>query len=171
VERSVSQNEEGITTIEREVLNRKPITAKEIMASLSVKKLVIPALVVAALIVVIFLSIYLKKTPQTEQIKPIYTQITYVGNAYNPALSPDGKFMAFVTKEPPNIHKILIRDMVSGHSLEVFQALMCRNLRWTPDSSEVSFWAEMKDASAGAFIVPRLGGSARPLEAAEKLAW
>lgn len=141
------------------------------MVSLSVKKLVIPALVVAALIVVIFLSIYLKKTPQTEQIKPIYTQITYVGNAYNPALSPDGKFMAFVTKEPPNIHKILIRDMVSGHSLEVFQALRCRNLRWTPDSSEVSFWAEMKDASAGAFIVPRLGGSARPLEAAEKLAW
>jgi serine/threonine protein kinase len=163
--------EEGITTIEKEVPKRKPITAKEITVSLSLKKLLIPALVVAVLVVTIFLSIYLTKTPPAEKANPIKKQITYVGNAYTPAISPDGKFIAFVTREFPSTHKIMIQDLVSGHSLEVFQALKCRNLRWTPDSSEVSFWAELKGEGAGAFIVPRLGGSARPLEAMEKLAW
>ena len=164
--------EEGITTIEKEVPKRKSITGKEITVSFSMKKLLIPALaVVAALVVVIFLSISLTKTPPKEKASPIKKQITYVGNAYTPAISPDGKFMAFVAREFPSPHKIMIQDLISGHSLEVFQALKCRNLRWTPDSAEVSFWAEMKGAEAGAFIVPRLGGSARPLEAMEKLAW
>ncbi|UCE41783.1 MAG: protein kinase [Candidatus Aminicenantes bacterium] len=163
--------EEGITTIEKEIPKRKPITAKEITVSLSLKKLLIPALVIVALVVLLFLSIYLTKAPPAEKNKFNHKQITYVGNAYNPAISPDGKFMAFVAREPPSTQKIMIQDMVSGHSLEAFQAHRCRNLLWTPDSAEISFWAEMKDASAGAFIVPRLGGSARLLEASEKLAW
>ncbi len=169
--RELEDIEEGITTIEKEAPKRKSITAKEITVSLSVKKLLIPGLILAALVVIIFLSIYLTKAPATDKIKTIHTQITYMGNAYSPAISPDGKFIAFVIREFPNTHKVMIQDMVSGHSLEVFQALKCRNLRWTPDSAEVFFWAEMKGAGAGAFIVPRLGGSVRPLEASEKLAW
>jgi len=169
--RKLEEIAEEITTIEKEVPKRKPITAKEITVSLNMKKLLMPALFVVALVVAILLLVFLAKTPQSEQIIPNQKQITYVGNAYNPAISPDGKFMAFVTMEPPNTHKIMIQDMVSGHSLEAFQARRFRNLRWTPDSSEVSFWAEKKDTSAGVFIVPRLGGSARPLEASEKLAW
>jgi len=162
--------EDGITTIEKEVPKRKPITAKEITVSLSLKKTLIPIFVIVALIVVIFLSLYLIKAPP-EPAQPIYTQITYVGNAYYPAISPDGKFMAYVAIEQPDIQKLMIRDMVSGHSLEAFQARRCRNLRWTPDSTEISFLAVTKDAGAGAFIVPRLGGSARALEAKEKWAW
>jgi serine/threonine-protein kinase len=169
--RELEDIEEGITTIEKEVPRRKPITAKEITVSFSVKKLLIPALAVVAIAAALFLTIYLTKTPPSEKPSPIKKQITYVGNAYTPVISPDGKFLAFVTREFPSTHKIMIQDMVSGHSLEVFQALECRNLRWAPDSSEISFWAEMKDADAGAFIVPRLGGSARPLDAMEKLAW
>jgi serine/threonine-protein kinase len=163
--------EEGITTIEKEVPKRKPITAKEITVSLNLKKILIPAFVIVALVVIIFLSIYLIKAPTAEIAKLNHRQVTYVGNAYYPAISPDGKFMAFVASEPPDTQKLIIQDMVSGHSLEAFQARRCRNLRWTPDSAEMSFWAEMKDAGAGAFIVPRLGGSARALEASEKLAW
>ncbi len=169
--RELEEIEEGITTIEKEVPTRKPITAKEITVSLSVKKLLIPFLVVAALVVIVFLVIYFTKSPPTVKTSPIHTQLTRMGNAYTPAISPDGKFMAFVTSEFPSTHKVVIQDMVSGHSLEVFQALKCRNLRWTPDSSEISFWAERKGADAGAFVVPRLGGSARSLEASEKLAW
>jgi serine/threonine-protein kinase len=163
--------EEGITTIEKEVPKRKPITAKEITVSFSLKKLLIPALAVVALVIALFLWVYLIRTPPTERASPIKRQITYMGNAYNPAISPDGKFMAFVIREFPSTQKIMIQDLVSGHSLEVYQALRCRNLRWTPDSAEVSFWAELKEAGAGAFIVPRLGGSVRPLEAMEQLAW
>jgi Tol biopolymer transport system component len=135
------------------------------------RKILIPAIIVMALAAAILILVFLTKTPPVGKTKTVHKQITYVGNAYNPAISPDGKFMAFVIREFPNTHKIMIQDMVSGHSLEVFESLKCRNLRWTPDSTEVSFWAIMKDASDGAFIVPRLGGSARSLEASEILAW
>jgi serine/threonine protein kinase len=169
--RELEDIEEGITTIEKEIPRRKPITAKEITVSFSVKKILIPALIVVAFAAALFLWIYLSKTPTTEKATPTERQITYVGNAYTPSISPDGKFMAFVMREFPSTHKVIIQDMVSGNSLIVFQAIKCRNLCWTPDSAEVSFWAELKDEEAGAFIVPRLGGSARPLDAMENLAW
>lgn len=163
--------EEGITTIEREVPKRKPITAKEITVSFNMKKLLIPALVVISIAVAVFLSLFLGKKPPTEKISPKQKQITYLGNAYTPVLSPDGKFLAFVTREFPVTDKVMIQDMVSGHSLEVFYALECKNLRWTPDSAEVSFWAETKDRKPGTYIVPRLGGTPRQLEAFELLSW
>jgi Tol biopolymer transport system component len=163
--------EEGITTVEKEVPKRKPITAKEITVSFSVKKILIPVLVVVVFAAAVFLWVYLTKTPPPEKASPIERQITYVGNAYTPAISPDGKFMAYVAREFPSTHKVMIQDLISGHSLEVFQALKCRNLHWTPDSAEVSFWAELKGAEEGAFIVPRLGRSVRPFEAMEKLDW
>ncbi len=169
--RELEDIEEGITTIEKEIPKRKPITAKEITVSFNVKKLLIPVLVAITLITALYLAITLTKKQPGEKATPIETQITYMGNAYTPVISPDGKFMAFVTREFPSTQKIMIQDLVSGHSLEVFQARRCSNLRWTPDSSEVSFWAETKGGSVSAFIVPRLGGSSRPFDAMEKLAW
>ncbi len=164
--------EEGIPTTERVEPKRKPITAREITLKFSLKKLLIPVLIVVALAILISISvIFINRQPSGKPVLPEYKQFTYTGNASHPAISPDGKFIAYVTRETFDDKKVLVQDIVTGQTLEVFRVKDCRYLRWTPDSSELSFWAEMKDSSSGIFIVPQLGGTPRRLGEGVFHAW
>jgi len=165
--------EQGLPTIEKVIPKRKPITPKEISIKFSPRKLFIPALGLVAVAAVIALLIFLiKRQPLKQPIVPSHKQLTFTGDASYPAISPDGKFIAYVTGQVGSGQKVWVQSMAGGNSIEVFSAEFCNILCWTPDGSEITVYAR-KDSKAkrGTFLVPRLGGPTRPLERHEQVAW
>ena len=74
------------------------------------------------------------------------------GGAVRPSPSPDGKKLAFVRREGTQ-SKLYVKDLSSGTEKKVYDALdqdvqetwavtgVYPNMGWTPDSSEIVFWA------------------------------
>ena len=94
----------------------------------------------------------LEKIPK---LPPEYHQITFVGDASYPAISPNGKYIAYVSNQ-----KVMIQELTGGQPLEVFSADYYANLRWSPDGSELMFNA---DSNSRTFLVSRLGGTPRSI--------
>ena len=86
--------------------------------------------------------------------------ITSVGTAGQPALSPDGKMVAYVLKGTD----ILVQDLAGGDPLPIVRgAVGVRSPRWTPDGSALVFIGQLRPGESGLYIVPRLGGAPRKL--------
>ncbi len=127
----------------------------------------IPGLSLAALLA--FLAWYFWRPtapvapPQT--LQPVHRQITFVGDASSPAISPDGSFVAYVVGEQgvDKQQKVMVQDLTGGQPIEVFkvQAFYSR-LRWSPDGSKLALigWRGLKGGNA-IYVVPRLGGEPR----------
>jgi len=109
--------------------------------------------------------------PGREASEAAHRQLTFTGNVSYPAISPDGKSIAYVTTETSGEQKVMVQDIASGQALEVFRASFCGFLRWPPDGSVLSFFADSHDLGAGIFIVSRLGGTPRRLEAGFLFSW
>lgn len=74
------------------------------------------------------------------------------GGAVRPTPSPDGKRLAFVRREGMN-SKLYVKDLASGAERKIYDALdqdvqetwavtgVYPNMAWTPDSSDIIFWA------------------------------
>jgi serine/threonine-protein kinase len=153
--------EQGLPTTEKVVPERKPLTSREIAVKFSLRKLIIPATMVAVVAIGAVLLVFLSsRQPSKQPILPSHKQLTYTGDATFPAISPDGKFIAYVTGQRGQ--KVWVQDMASGRSIEVFSADYCEDLRWTPDGSEISVYAEGENKE-GNFLVPRLGGQPRQI--------
>jgi serine/threonine protein kinase len=165
--------EKGIQTAEKKVPKRKPIILKKITVKLSPKKLVIPIVVLASLAAVVVLSIILVKTLLLKKpIPPAYTQLTFTGNVSEPAVSPDGNFIAYIEIETFDEQKVMVQDIISGQTIEVFRAQVCTSLKWLPDSSELSLGAyNEKDSRWYAYVMPRLGGTYRRLHPNPVSSW
>ena len=156
--------EQGLPTTERAVPKRKTITSKEITVKFSLRKIFIPALALVVIAAVAALLVFLpKREPSKQPTLPSHKQLTFTGDAKYPAISPDGKFIAYVTGPSGEGQKVRVQDMASGQSLEVFSADSLGMLRWTPDGSEIAVRA-INASKVGFFLVPRLGGSPRQLE-------
>jgi len=154
--------EEGIPTTERVIPKRKPITSREITVKFSLKKLFMPALVFVALAILISISVVIiNRLPSEKPFLPTHKQLTFKGNTSAPAISPDGKFIAYANRESFDEEAIFVQDIVSEHSIEVFRMRSCLNLRWMPDSSEICVSGQGLDSKWGLFIIPRLGGTPR----------
>jgi Tol biopolymer transport system component/DNA-binding winged helix-turn-helix (wHTH) protein len=91
----------------------------------------------------------------------IHRQVTFTGRETIPTLSPDGRRIAYVSTQSPN-RKVLVQEVDGGESVEVFSAPEAGGLRWSPDSSELMFWARGGEKT-GLYIAPRAGGGARRL--------
>jgi serine/threonine-protein kinase len=151
---------------------RKPLTSKEITLKFSVKKLLIPALAFIAFVIAVTLAIVvLPKRPPQQKTVPIHKQITFTGKSSQPAISLDGKFLAYTDSITPEEQKVMIQDLIGGQAIEVFRGRNCRGLRWLPDGSELSFYAKKSDSKFATFIVPRLGGRPRQLDDVEGAVW
>lgn len=158
--------EAGVPTADRVVPVRKPLTSREITITLGMKKLFIPGLVLLALLAIIVGGFFLlRRHPPQAPILPSHEQLTFTGNAYSPAISPDGNFIAYVNLEPSGEEKVMVHDIGSGQAIEVFRGTNCSRLRWLPDGSELSIAAGKDTKDFGIFIVPRLGGTSRQLDA------
>jgi serine/threonine protein kinase len=163
--------EQGLPTTERAVPKRKAITSKEITVKFSLRKIFIPALALGVIAAVAALLVLLpKRQPLKQPIIPSHKQLTFTGDAGYPAISPDGKFIAYVTSQPDKGPGVWVQDMASGHSIEVFSGELYRNLRWTPDCSEIAVIAT-KNSKRGTFLVSRLGGPSRYLDYFRSIAW
>ena len=101
--------------------------------------------------------------PQSGAAGPVHRQLTFTGKEITPALSPDGTRIAFVSKEAPD-RKLVVQDVAGARRVEIFAAPEIGALRWSPDGSELMFWAR-GGGSAAQYIAPAAGGSARKLAA------
>jgi len=162
--------EESIPTTERVVPKRQPLTAREITVKFSLKKFIVPSVVVLALVILITVSVFLiKKLPSGKPLPlpPSHKQLTFTGNASYPAISPDGKFIAYVNRESYEEQNVMVQDLIGGQSIEIFSGLNCVNLKWSPDGSELV----IHDREKGAVVLPRLGGTPLQLGGAANIAW
>jgi serine/threonine protein kinase/Tol biopolymer transport system component len=96
--------------------------------------------------------------------RPVHTQITFLGNAHSPAISPDGKFIAYATYRPGSELKLMLQSLAGGPSLEIFHGRIFPGFRWSPDGSELAVITFNREAKADeVFVVSRLGGAPRLL--------
>jgi TolB protein len=77
------------------------------------------------------------------------------GLELDPALSPDGKFVAYVGG-PVNFSRIYVRPLAGGEAVAVSAPGDYREPRWTPDGTRVAF-----SSQEGVQTVAALGGSPR----------
>jgi Tol biopolymer transport system component len=120
------------------------------------------ALAALAIIIVVVLLRMLGRSPE-EVIPATHRQITFSGRAFKPAVSPDGKYIAWVNKDPEKGRKVMVQDVSGGRTLEVFSGIMeVGLLQWSPDGSELLVDAYI-DSKWGVYIIPRLGGDARQI--------
>jgi serine/threonine protein kinase len=89
--------------------------------------------------------------------KITHKQFTFSGDAYSPAISPDGLFVVYVSRTPGEPEKLIVQAS-NGTKVELAQGASLDLPRWSPNGSEVLF-----NGISGISIVSRLGGVARPL--------
>jgi predicted Ser/Thr protein kinase len=113
------------------------------------------------------ISISEEEAVTREVITPLYKQLTFIGNASLPAISTDGKFIAYAVvrygAKTIKDTKIIVQDIVSGQDIEVMRVFYCGDLKWVPDSSELSFPAVTLDNEIGLFVISPLGGTPQRL--------
>jgi Tol biopolymer transport system component/tRNA A-37 threonylcarbamoyl transferase component Bud32 len=89
-------------------------------------------------------------------------QITFLGDADFPAISPDGKSVAYVTGRTGRGQTLWLRDLRGGQGIEIFRGSDIEMPRWSPDGSEIAFVLEQEPPQkTGVMVIPRLGGSPR----------
>ena len=90
-----------------------------------------------------------------------HKQITFVGDAYMPAISPDGRSVAYVTRPPEGEQKLMLQDLSGGPSLELLHGQRLGYPTWSPDGSELMLYMGATEGKDGISMVSRLGGAPR----------
>ena len=128
------------------------------------KDLIVPALVVGVIILAAVVSYFvwnqvrLAPTPHSSGLLA-YRQITFVGNASDPAMSPDGTAVAYVAGSDYE-SKLMLQDLKGTNAIELAHGALVKP-RWSPDGSELLF-RQFDDLKAfKLFLISRLGGPAR----------
>ena len=100
--------------------------------------------------------------------KITHKQFTFSGDAYSPAISPDGLFVAYVSRKPGEQQKLIVQAS-DGTKVELALGTYLDWPRWSPDGSELLFFrsqpapdkANQSPKSSGIYVISRLGGVAR----------
>ena len=101
-----------------------------------------------------------RNTPhRAASVAPNHRQVTFTGKEGTPTISPDGTLVAYVSHDGPD-QRVVVHELANGQTLEVFRAPEAGSLRWSPDGSELLFWAR-GSGNDGVFVVSRLGGAHR----------
>ena len=93
-------------------------------------------------------------------------QVTSTGNAQAPAISKDGKRIAYVSDEKPE-KRLVVQDLTGGQPVTVFAALEIGSVRWSPDGTELIAWAHVSSqvpGSAGLYALSPSGGTPRRID-------
>ena len=93
----------------------------------------------------------------------VHRQITFSGDAYAPSVSPDSKFVAYVTVSVGKERSLMLRAVAGGPSIELMKAQHFWPPVWSPDSSEMLVNVQSNDGRVSASVISRLGGIPRPL--------
>jgi len=141
-------------------------TARDSARALAMALAILVVVVAVAIAGVLFRGSHAPPTP------PERHQITFSGTASAPpALSPDGRTIAFVQGEAcPDggrtcSRELVVQDVAGERTVPLARGTFIRFPKWNPDGSSVLFLArrvvDAADTSGGTFLVPRLGGIPR----------
>jgi Tol biopolymer transport system component len=147
-------------------LESGPVLAKEspgLSATWRWALLASNAVLLAAAAIAIYAYIGVRTTPLPV---PHWKRLTFTGKAGQPALSPDGKSVAYVLSEAGQKSRLMIQDVAGGAALEVSRARFIQPPRWSPTGNEVL--AALLDSSARTVLVPRMGGPPRVMPWADR---
>jgi serine/threonine-protein kinase len=86
----------------------------------------------------------------------MHRQVTFSGAISIAAISHDGRFLAYATREGDGL---LVQDLSGGPPLQIAESLSRpTSLRWSPDGSQLLFGGFYR-GQLGTFVIPRLGGT------------
>jgi Tol biopolymer transport system component/DNA-binding winged helix-turn-helix (wHTH) protein len=92
----------------------------------------------------------------------VHRQATFAGHEGSPALSPDGRRIAYVSAAS-GVHHIVVQELESGQQVTIATAAEAGGLRWSPDGSELLVFTRNPGDPGGLFIISRADGIARPI--------
>jgi eukaryotic-like serine/threonine-protein kinase len=128
-----------------------------------------PVLTSLALLIAVGLGMILQKlrTPAPETATPVTLRrlTDFIGLEESPALSPDGKALAFTADLAGN-RQLWVRLLAGGAPLQVTHDKADHQFpRWSPDSAWLIYFSPATEPNGQGQIweVPALGGPARPL--------
>jgi serine/threonine protein kinase/WD40 repeat protein len=108
--------------------------------------------------------VYLTRDSDRTTSEVRHQQMTFTGDVAATALSPDGRTIAFATGEPGDAMRLFVRDLAGGQALEIWKGTTIHDVAWLPDGSRLAI-SGVEDGARGLWLVPRLGGTGRPLGA------
>ena len=122
------------------------------------------AVVTITALAIVAAVIYVKhRSPSAPlpEVKTTHKQVTFSGSAYDPAISPDGMFVAYVTRTSAEDQKLMIQAP-NGSTLELAHGITIAAPLWSPDGTELVFAVgDPTDLHYSVYLVSRLGGAAR----------
>jgi serine/threonine protein kinase/Tol biopolymer transport system component len=134
----------------------------------------------AVLVLLTGAALYLirKSSTKAPNARLVHKQFTFVGNAYWPAISPDGLYMAYATYNPGDDQKLVV-EASDGAKVELAQGKHIGIVNWSPDGTELLFFlmkstrskTQSSTIDSGYFVVSRLGGLARPIDKGAMACW
>jgi serine/threonine protein kinase len=84
-----------------------------------------------------------------------HRQITFTGDASNPAISPDGRSLVYVTGPQGEEQRLIKQDLETSKSLEIFRARTILLSEWSPDGSELLVAAFVDEEQRwGTYLIP-----------------
>ena len=110
----------------------------------------------------VFFLLHRKSRSDHSPLTLTHSQITFLGDAYEPAISPDGKSVVYVIRPPGEDMKLMLQDLSGDPSLELMHSTDLEDPSWAPDGSKLLFTATTEQRErVGLFVVSRLGGAPR----------
>ena len=120
------------------------------------------ALVAVILAVVLFMR---RSAPPTvvSETRATHRQVTFSGNASQPAISPDGLFVAYVNWKIGRDQKLIVQAP-NGSTLELAHGPNIADPAWSPDASELIFGTAefLPEPHVAVYLVSRVGGGRPP---------
>jgi Tol biopolymer transport system component len=137
----------------------------------------LPSLLLALLLVLLVWYFWRPSPAAVSQPrpKPVARQISFVGDAHHPSISPNGLFAAYSAggQGPGHQPRVMVQDLTGGEPVVVFRGHdFIYSLRWSPNSSKLAISARNEAGQYGVYVVPRLGGEPRTLlPSLDSLCW
>ena len=131
-----------------------------------------PSLLCRRSLPIIILPLLLPRIASSQEADRVPVQLTSSGNVTDGAVSPDGRFVAYVESSPTEDDRLFVRALEGGDATELVRALHVFHLRWSPSSEMLLVGIQPADTAPGEVrILPRDGGPGRTFEAARWFAW
>src|SRR5687768_2741915 len=120
-----------------------------------------PALLAAlALVALLTVSVVLQFSgAPTPVAAAVHQQVTTSGHDGAPTLSGDGRHVAYVSAAGPD-KRLIVQQVENGQPVSIVAAPELGYLRWSPDGSQLLYWARGAGHD-GVYAIPQLGGIPR----------
>jgi Tol biopolymer transport system component len=135
-----------------------------------------PFVVVTALLLLIAGGIAWNKSNilpqnQSEPLAPLTLQsmqvgrLTAKGKVYDPAISPDGKFLAYIVRHTESKQSLWLRDLTGKSETQLIppKEWLIGTTVFAPDGGSIYFWGREGAKDGAAYQIPLFGGTPRKI--------